>query len=537
MDDVKAKHAAELVIANEEKAKIVAELVIANEEKAKRAAELVIANVLKAKREAELLIAHIENAKLSSELAFAHKELANHKIKKTESSKKSITANIEKAKYAAEIIIANIEEAKRVTESVFVGKELALSQQEIENYIEEISFLKEELSNASETRKQFDDALNQTEQMFHSLAESMPQIVWTTRADGWNTYFNKQWVDYTGLTLEESYGTGWIIPFHPEDKQKASEAWQQAVNNNAEYSIECRLKRHDGRYRWWLIRGVPQINAAGEIIMWFGTCTDIEKIKEAEMALKKSEKKLLRLNADKDRFISILSHDLKGPFTVLMGLSDLLVENIRVYSIDKTEELLNHLKNASKSTFALLEDLLEWANSQSGKMIYNPQILDFSNICKNILESLNMNAEAKGITIKISTIDNIFVFADFNMLKTVMRNLVLNAIKFTNRGGTIIINAEENSENVTISVSDNGIGITPDRLSKLFNISYRQSTRGTEKEGGTGMGLILCKEFVEYHCGKIWVESEVGRGSDFKFTLPVIKNPSITELKKRKTPN
>jgi signal transduction histidine kinase len=229
----------------------------------------------------------------------------------------------------------------------------------------------------------------------------------------------------------------------------------------------------------------------------------------------------VQLHADKDLFLSILAHDLRSPFSALLGISDLLIENIRTYSIDETEVLLKHLKDASKDTFDLLEDLLKWTRTQSGKIPFNPQNLNFSEIYKNILDTLNKNAEVKNITVKSSNIDNISVFADIDMLKTVLRNLVSNAIKFTNKGGTIIINAEENSENVTISVSDNGIGIFPDRLNKLFDISNRHSARGTEEETGTGLGLVLCKEFVEKHGGKIWVESEQNKGSVFKFTLPV----------------
>ena len=519
-NEEKSERADELIIANVLKEKREAELLIANEEKSERAAELIIANVLKAKREAELLIAHIDKAKRSSELAIANKELDYYKIEESKRSAELITADIEKAKIAAELVIANIEKAERAAETVFVSKELILSKEK-EKLSKKLYILNENLSYEIEKRKQLEKALKEREDEFQSLAESMPQMVWTTRADGWNTYFNQQWVDYTGLTLEESYGNGWIKPFHPEDKQRAWEAWQNAVKNIAEYSIECRLRCHDGRYHWWLIRGVPQISSGGEIIKWLGTCTDIEKFKEVELALKESEKQLLRLNADKDRFISILGHDLRSPFTALIGLSDLLLENIRVYSTDETEVLLNHLKDASTDTFALLEDLLAWTSSQSGKLPFNPQILDFSDICKNILESINTNALSKNITIKISTIKNISIFADNNMLKTVLRNLVSNAIKFTNNSGTININAEENSENVTISVSDNGIGIMPDKLIKLFDISHRQTTKGTEQESGTGLGLILCKEFVEKHGGKIWVESEVGKGSDFKFTLPI----------------
>ena len=128
-------------------------------------------------------------------------------------------------------------------------------------------------------RQRAEEALRMSEQEFRSLAEAMPQIVWATRPDGWNIYFNQQWVDYTGMTMEESYGHGWNTPFHPDDKQRAWEAWQRATQHNERYSLECRLRRADGVYRWWLIRGVPMLGANGEILKWFGTCTDIEEIK------------------------------------------------------------------------------------------------------------------------------------------------------------------------------------------------------------------------------------------------------------------
>ena len=151
--------------------------------------------------------------------------------------------------------------------------------------------LAEEALRESEERKRAAEVLASSEKEFRLLAEAMPQIVWTTRADGWNTYFNQQWVDYTGLTLEESYGHGWNRPFHPEDQQRAWDAWQNAVTNRASYALECRLRRADGVYRWWLIRGVPVLDEKGNILKWFGTCTDIEELKGAEAAL-------LQANAD-----------------------------------------------------------------------------------------------------------------------------------------------------------------------------------------------------------------------------------------------
>ena len=150
-------------------------------------------------------------------------------------------------------------------------------------------------------RKRAEEALQRSEREFRSLAESMPQIVWATTADGLNIYFNQQWVDYTGLTLEESYGEGWIIPFHPDDRQRAWDAWQRATQHRDTYSLECRLRRADGVYQWWLIRGVPLLGANGEILKWFGTCTDIEHIKVAEQKLKESEAKfsgIISISAD-----------------------------------------------------------------------------------------------------------------------------------------------------------------------------------------------------------------------------------------------
>jgi signal transduction histidine kinase len=251
------------------------------------------------------------------------------------------------------------------------------------------------------------------------------------------------------------------------------------------------------------------------------TMTDISTCKKAELALQESEKRLLQLNRDKDLFISILSHDLRSPFSNLLGLSEVLMEEIRELNIDEIENHIISINTTAKTAFILLEDLLKWTRAQHGMIPFKPQNLSFADIFKNIFEDLNPNAKAKNITIYYSPKDKINVYADIDMLKTILRNLITNAIKFTNSGGEINISAEQIGSNVSISVSDNGIGIAPDALIKLFDISKVITTKGTADETGTGLGLLLCKEFVEKHCGKIWVESEVGKGSDFKFTIPM----------------
>ena len=237
--------------------------------------------------------------------------------------------------------------------------------------------------------------------------------------------------------------------------------------------------------------------------------------------LREAHSELKKLNADKDRFISILAHDLRSPFTVILGYSELLLENIHKIDINKIETFVKEIFQTTQLTFTLLEDLLKWARMQSGKVTFEPQQLSFKFICLNSLEILIPLANAKNIKINISTADHVNVFADINMLKTILRNLTTNAIKFTNKDGTININAVENSGNVTISVADNGIGIKPDSLTGLFDISQNHITRDLAGEKGSGLGLVLCKEFVEKHGGIIWVESEFGKGSEFKFTLPI----------------
>jgi two-component system sensor histidine kinase/response regulator len=241
------------------------------------------------------------------------------------------------------------------------------------------------------------------------------------------------------------------------------------------------------------------------------------QLNEANLELKK-------INTDKDRFITILAHDLKSPFSSILGFLKLLIKNIRKYDIDKIENQINTIQSTAQNTYNLLEDILMWARSQTGKVAFEPQSLIFTEISENIVEGLKNVANSKNIAINCFTADEVEFLADLNMIKTILRNLVSNAIKFTHSGGVVSVYAEKGINEVIFTVSDNGIGIAPDESVKLFDITQTFTTKGTVGEKGTGLGLQLCKEFVEKHGGKIWVESELGIGSDFKFTLPLVIN-------------
>jgi PAS domain S-box-containing protein len=272
------------------------------------------------------------------------------------------------------------------------------------------------------------------------------------------------------------------------------------------------MDRPDGAV-YYDLRLFPEFDTEHELGSVLGVSRDITPLKQ-------SENELLQLNLDKDRFISILGHDLKSPLDTLLGLSALLEENIHSYDISEIKSMLSEMNKSTRVTYQLLEDILTWTKAQSGKIPYNPQALVFKEICENTMEILGPKAQSKDIHIYCQAEDPQTVLADSNMLLTIMRNLLSNAIKFTQKGGEIHVKAAGKPGWTEISVSDNGIGMAPKDQKKLFSLSEIYTTKGTAEEKGTGLGLLLCKEFVEKHGGKIHVESEEGKGSTFRFTLP-----------------
>jgi signal transduction histidine kinase len=235
---------------------------------------------------------------------------------------------------------------------------------------------------------------------------------------------------------------------------------------------------------------------------------------------KKAEKQLIQLNTDKDRFISILAHDLRSPFFSLLGFSDMLRKKLKEYSVEKTEKMVDTIYNIAHKTYNLLEDTLQWANVKSKNLTFSPSSLNLYEIISEVAEILEPSAKLKNITIGVNSSVNLQVCADIYMLKAILRNLVSNALKYTNEGGKIEVSSNQENSSTVIKIKDNGIGIRPEILEKLFNISSIHSTKGTANETGTGLGLVLCKEFVERHGGKIWIESELDKGTEVCFTIP-----------------
>ncbi|WP_333819929.1 ATP-binding protein [Ohtaekwangia sp.] len=230
------------------------------------------------------------------------------------------------------------------------------------------------------------------------------------------------------------------------------------------------------------------------------------------------------LNATKDKFFSIISHDLRGPLNSLTSFSGLLINHTDSLSKEEIKMLAQDLDKSLKNLFALLENLLEWSRSQTGQIEFRSDKFDLATLLEENKELLKAQANNKKITIENTCHQEQPIYAHRNSVNTVVRNLISNAIKFTPEGGTITLGIKPQQDHVVVSIADNGVGMSKDIVAKLFRIDTKHTTKGTANEKGTGLGLILCKEFIEKNGGRIWVESEEGKGSVFLFTLPVSKN-------------
>ncbi len=240
-----------------------------------------------------------------------------------------------------------------------------------------------------------------------------------------------------------------------------------------------------------------------------------------ETKVQERTKQLSELNATKDKFFSIIAHDLKNPFNALLGFSTLLLDDFDSFSDDEKIDLIKTMDTASKNAYKLLQNLLEWTRSQTGSIQWEPDAVSLHEVVTTTIDLLGDAANAKEVSINSIVMPNIRIWADGNMVMTVIRNLISNALKYTPKGGEIKVYTKKLEAKIEITIEDNGVGINKDDLPKLFRIDVNHSTSGTNNEQGTGLGLILCKEFVEKNGGEIWVESIEGKGSKFKFTFPL----------------
>ncbi len=323
---------------------------------------------------------------------------------------------------------------------------------------------------------------------------------------------------YHDLQPEWSYEIS-IRHMLPEYHQVGRNAVANAIKTGLLY-YEAQIAWPDGSIHWIALKGRVMYSNDGKPIRMIGVVSEITERKLAEKARKENEERLSDLNATKDKFFSIIAHDLKSPFTSIIGFSDLLIDQIQKKDNDGIEEYARIIQKSSWNAMELLTNLFEWSRLQTGKMEFKPAQIDLATVIHEAIDHVSDSVWQKSIEIVKDFPDSLTILADKPMISTVLRNLLSNAIKFTNKGGIINVSVINRENELMVSVKDNGVGISQPDVEKIFRVDVSHSTSGTNGEEGTGLGLLLCKEFVLKHNGNIWVESEVGRGSVFVFTLP-----------------
>jgi PAS domain S-box-containing protein len=381
-------------------------------------------------------------------------------------------------------------------------------------------FLGTRISNRDITkRKEAEKELFESEQRYRCLIETANEGIIVAKGRRL-VFVNPMMLELTGYSQEEMLANDFLEFVCNED-------WDLVLNNQlkrlsgelADPRYQLRIVRKDKSIKWVDMNGV-KIEWEGEpATMNFVTDITERKRVEAEIAFKNEE--LLRLNSEKDKFFSIIAHDLRGPFSGFLGLTQIMANQLADLTMDELQQIAISMKNSATNLSNLLENLLEWSLVHQGLMPFNPKILKLRPIADESISIMQEPAKSKDIEIINNISDDTMVFADSNLLQTVIRNLVSNAVKFTHKGGNIRLYSRTTEERrVEISIHDSGIGISPKMLNQLFRLDSKTNRNGTEGESSSGLGLLLCKGFVEKHGGKLWAESEEGKGSTFYFTIP-----------------
>jgi len=372
-------------------------------------------------------------------------------------------------------------------------------------------------------------AIRESEEKYRNITENIDDFLFTYERIGLSLrpiFCTSSIQKVTGYTQADFLTDSKLIlkSIHPDDfptiKPKLANLLKSRIQLSGEF--EFRIINRQGNIVWVRAKVNLVRSGTGRILKMFGLVSDVTFRKRAEEELKKSTQNLIKLNETKDRFISIISHDLRTPFSSILGFTDLLANDDEL-SDDERKQYIKYIQESSRSMLALVNSLLDWTRLQTGRIKFEPQKLDISKIISDSVNALSGMAIQKGIDVTSLITDPIYLFVDKSLINQVFNNLISNAIKFTKKGGSVKIFYETiaNSRFLKFIVKDTGIGIKEEDIPKLFNVDSKFTSEGTEGEKGSGLGLTLVKEIIDKHDGNISVKSQYGVGTEFIFTLPI----------------
>ena len=370
------------------------------------------------------------------------------------------------------------------------------------------------------SRKKAEEALAESEERYKLITQNTLDIVFMLDKAGKQLFFNESVEKILGYQSDELIGKSFTRFVPKSELPKYFIQLKNVFLKKEIYNFITKIYHKNGDLVDVEING-KLVAHAGKLVA-LGTIRDISARKRNEIIIIQKNEELLKINAEKDKFFSIIAHDLRSPFNGFLGLTQIMAEDLPNLTMTEVQEIAVSMKNSATSLYSLLENLLQWAQIQKGAIPFHPEPVSIGAVLSEMIDIMAEPAKKKGIEISLNIPEDLTIKADKNMIQTVIRNLVSNAVKFTSNGGKINVWAHTASEQqIEIAIQDSGIGMSQSIIDNLFRIYFQTSQKGTEGEDSTGLGLILCKEFIEKHNGKIYVESEVDKGSIFRITLPV----------------
>jgi PAS domain S-box-containing protein len=373
-------------------------------------------------------------------------------------------------------------------------------------------------------RKLTEQTLRDGERRLRELSDSMPQIVWGAHPDGSFDYYNRRWYEYTGRPEGIGGDDSWADVVHADDQTEAVERWQAAIKSGAAYEIECRLKKADGDYRWYVTRALPVRDSTGSITRWLGTCTDIDARKRNEEDLRKSAALLAQSNRELEDFASVASHDLQEPLRKIQSFAERMREEQSATLNAEGLDYLDRIQNAATRMRTLVSDLLDFSRfSATGKPFIK---VDLNEVAAGVVADLEVRLQETGARIEVGILPT--VDSDRVQMRQLLQNLIGNALKFHKKGESPVVRVTAEAvytpdgkgrivQTFRLSVADNGIGFDEKYLDRVFKIFQRLHGRGEYE--GTGIGLAICRKIAERHGGTITAKSKPGEGATFIVTL------------------